>query len=431
MAKITGTNLNDILNAVVLGFGAEDNVIVGLDGDDTLTGGTQNDRLSAGAGNDQLFGGDGNDTLTGGLGADQMQGGLGDDIYVVDLEDNSSQIIENLGEGFDVVQSSVSWVLGDNFEQLILTGTSSINGTGSNDNNIILGNSAANTIAGAGGDDSLKGNGGDDLLQGNDDNDRLDGGLGNDRMIGGVGDDRYFVESTNDKVVENAGEGQDYVFVSNLTDYDLANHADLLFMGNGVVNGNGNALDNYIQGNANNNQINGNDGNDYLSGRNGNDNLKGSLNNDRLEGDRGNDVLSGGQNDDFLMGGDGSDQLKGDTGNDTLVGDIGVNAGVDSMLGGSGADTFVLGDLTQVFYDATTPKDPANPLYAVIQDFNILEGDRIQLHGVAADYVLKSTASGGTRLMVDLPGSNDRILAVLPTVNVATLNLTAPLFVYV
>jgi Ca2+-binding RTX toxin-like protein len=49
---------------------ALDNVLTGLDGNDTLSGGLGADTLSGGASNDILDGGPGNDTLTGGTGID-------------------------------------------------------------------------------------------------------------------------------------------------------------------------------------------------------------------------------------------------------------------------------------------------------------------------------------------------------------------------
>ncbi|PKN86346.1 MAG: Ig family protein, partial [Deltaproteobacteria bacterium HGW-Deltaproteobacteria-1] len=116
-----------------------------------------------------------------------MIGGTGDDTYVVD--NPGDVIIENAAGGTDTVQSSINYTLGANVNNLTLTGTSAINGTGTALNNVIIGNSANNILAGNAG------------------NDTLDGGAGADTMNGGAGNDTYVVDNTGDVITENANEG--------------------------------------------------------------------------------------------------------------------------------------------------------------------------------------------------------------------------------
>lgn len=130
--------------------------------------------------------GDGNDTITSLGGNHYIAGGQGHDTYIVDSTTDS--IIENFGEGTDTIQSSINYQLSDssNIENLTLIGKKSINGTGSNGNNMITGNSAVNKINGGNGDDQINGGAGNDVI---------DGSLGNDALTGGKGND-FFVFST-------------------------------------------------------------------------------------------------------------------------------------------------------------------------------------------------------------------------------------------
>jgi Ca2+-binding RTX toxin-like protein len=138
----------------------------------------------AGFGNDSnntIVGyGVGNNLINGGIGADIMIGGGGDDTYIVD--DIGDTVTENAGEGTDTVLSSVTFSLSANIENLDLTDTGNINGTGNNLGNEIIGNTGDNALSGGDGNDSIYGGVG---------NDTLDGGAGNDLLTGGVGNDVF------------------------------------------------------------------------------------------------------------------------------------------------------------------------------------------------------------------------------------------------
>src|SRR5262249_39287500 len=121
--------------------------------DDTVSG------LGAG---DHLSGLDGNDLIDGGAGADTMTGGAGDDTYVV--AQSADRVVEDSSGGEDLVLASVNYTLGDNVEDLALTGSFALKATGNGLDNAITGNGAANTLAGLGGADTLDGAGGSDTV---------------------------------------------------------------------------------------------------------------------------------------------------------------------------------------------------------------------------------------------------------------------------
>ncbi|QDI77106.1 MULTISPECIES: SGNH/GDSL hydrolase family protein [Leisingera] len=62
------------------GWGAKDNAIFALGGDDTIRAGGGHDAVAGGSGNDGIRGGSGNDVLLGGSGNDTVQGNRDDDI---------------------------------------------------------------------------------------------------------------------------------------------------------------------------------------------------------------------------------------------------------------------------------------------------------------------------------------------------------------
>jgi Ca2+-binding RTX toxin-like protein len=179
------------VGANVLIGNSGDNRLWGLDGNDILysDGGDDriasgNDHLYGGAGDDRLYGGEGNDRLDGGTGVDRMHGGLGDDVYVVN--DTTDYAYELAQEGTDRVNSSITYTLRANIENLTLTGSNAIDGIGNGLNNVLTGNTAANVLSGGDGADLLQGAGG---------NDTLNGGTGNDRLVGGAGTDKFLFDT--------------------------------------------------------------------------------------------------------------------------------------------------------------------------------------------------------------------------------------------
>ncbi|WGK93354.1 putative Ig domain-containing protein [Pseudomonas migulae] len=315
---------------------------------------------------DTLVGSSGNDTLDGDLGADTMTGGDGNDIYVVDNAFDSVEETNTSTAQIDTVQASVSWTLGANLENLVLTGVSEIDGTGNERRNFITGNAADNVI---------------------------DGAAGADSMSGGDGDDTYYVDNVDDTAIEtnsNAVPGGVDNVHSSLAAYTLGSNVENLYVDSaGAANGTGNALDNTLFAGAGNNVLDGRDGNDTVSferalagvtvnlstsaqqntAGSGLDTLKflenvtGSANADSLSGNSAANILNGGAGNDTLVGGSGDDRLIG-------------GAGTDNLTGGTGADTYAFGALSDMGVGA---------LRDVISGFKTSEGDHLDFTSLDAN----------------------------------------------
>ena len=324
------------------------NVLTGNSRINILNGGIGAYFLLGEAGNDQLIGSNGTDFLDGGLGADAMDGGPGSDTYIVD--DPGDGVLEANVTGVDLVNSSVTFVLGAYVENLTLTGSAAVNGTGNVLANVINGNAAANVLRGGQGDDTLNGGAGNDLIDGGAGIDVLDGGAGSDGMDGGPGDDTYIVDDLGDRAFEaSALWGVDRVRSS--VDFRLgANVENLTLTGSAAIKGIGNDLANSIVGNDSANWLKGGGGDDTLNGGGGSDTASyedatsgvnidlnfavqsgsGGLGTDTLyniesvQGSNYADVIVGNALDNELTGGSGNDNLEGQAGKDRLYGDDGM-----------------------------------------------------------------------------------------------------------
>jgi Ca2+-binding RTX toxin-like protein len=170
----------------------------------------------------------------------------------------------------DTLSSDTTTTLPATVENLTLTGTANINGTGNNGNNI------------------LKGNTGNNILTGGDGNDTY----------------RYAVTQVlgTDTIVETATGGIDTVdFTGTTTTVKL--NLDQTTQQTVVTNRLNLILSNSIE------NITGGSSNDTLTGNSLNNTLKGGSGTDVLNGGVGNDILIGGTGNDTLTGGAGSDRF--------------------------------------------------------------------------------------------------------------------------
>ncbi|QRF68047.1 beta strand repeat-containing protein [Ponticoccus alexandrii] len=361
--------------------------------------------------------------LRGNAGSNRFEGGMGDDTYHVGAGDI---VVEHADEGTDLVYADVDFALGDHVENLTLTGTADIDGTGNVLRNTIYGNTGDNILDGGGdydrmyglagddtymfdhtsdratesedaghdlvissvsvslsnhiedlrliGSDDLHGSGNalDNRIEGNAGNNELDGSDGADTLVGGAGDDSYFVDNAGDRIEERQNNGYDRV-TSSIATWTLAANLESLNFSNysDALSGTGNASDNLI------------------TGRNENDTLAGSGGDDTLEGAGGNDSLIGGQGDDSLDGGSGADTMVGGDGNDTYVIDNAGDVVVEEARGG--IDTIVIN--TSIF-----------TLAAEIENVTFANNGQYDANGNDADNVI---IGNSYQNVIDGQGGND------------------------
>jgi Ca2+-binding RTX toxin-like protein len=170
-----------------------DNRIDGNSASNLLTGAGGNDTLAGHDGNDTIDGGAGSDLLDGGKGGDAFYGGEGSDVYIV--EDKFDKVYEETDDSFDLVKSSIDFVLPMYVEGLTLTGRAALSGSGNAAANVLIGNEGPN------------------FLNGHEGADTLDGGLGTDTLVGGAGSDSFRFSVANPKGADlitdfNGGEDQ-------------------------------------------------------------------------------------------------------------------------------------------------------------------------------------------------------------------------------
>lgn len=255
--------------------------------------------------------------------------------------------------------------LGQNYINLVLTGTRDIDGTGNGFANTITGNSGDNDLRGLGGNDTLDGGAGNDRLYGGNGTDILNGGPGNDLLNGEGGVDTATYATATSAVRVSLG--------TTASQNTGGGGADRLVS---IENLTGSRFDDRLTGNSAANTLSGGNGDDALRGGGGKDTYSGgsgfdsaifstvrtqltidlsktafqatggagqqrfiSIENvtgsataaNTLRGNDSNNALTGGSAVDRLDGGLGSDVLRGAAGNDVLYGE-GPQAGGNTVL---------------------------------------------------------------------------------------------------
>lgn len=396
-------------------------IINGTNGSETLSGTSLGDLINGLAGDDVLNGLAGFDTLIGGFGNNTLNGGADSD--TASYAGSINNVIASLETGRgDFFGGSDTYI---GIENLI----------GSENTDVLTGNSLDNRLEGRGSFDRLFGNAGNDTLLGGDGNDQLEGGdggdsisgdKGNDRMIGGNGNDSFsWVDGDGSDVIRGDAGSDNLFFDGSLTQGDVIT---LNPVGTEIVLQRTNLIPITLRMESIEtfNAINTGGGDDvfivkdlglssgvtaiHFNGEGGNDRMEITNTSAKIiaSGGLGNDGIVGANNNDSLFGDEGSDILLGGAGDDTLTGANSLSptpgrGEIDTLVGGAGQDRFVLDN----FYndgDGLADGDASNFLdnpfasfdgtgdFARILDFRVGE-DKIQLSGPRNGYELRTIKS--------------------------------------
>ncbi|HWW04223.1 calcium-binding protein [Collimonas sp.] len=283
---------------------------------------------------------DSTNTVSGVLDSGHYYGTATDVDYVYGMGDNKDDLVVT-GPGPNVIEGGTgnNVVIGNGEQNIIFSGNgnSGVYAGTQVDLATAITNAKTATATGQKGDLIAVGNGNNTVVGGNG-NDAIFAGAGNNVIVCGPGNDTvlgglyasYAKLDWGVAVINNVIQPNDVSFAS------LAYTAPPHYEGNvdttGVPSGLGNAT---IFGGSGNDLIETSNGNNYVDAGSGNSSIFGGMGNDTIFGGTGNVTLSGGGGDDYIDCESGNDSAQGGSGNNTLIG----GSGNDRLFAGrSGAD---------------------------------------------------------------------------------------------
>jgi Ca2+-binding RTX toxin-like protein len=288
------------------------------------------------------------DVMPGTAGADSFYGYGGNDTYTVN--DAGDQVFEDPGKGTDTVLSSISYALAANVENLVLTGSSALSGTGNPLANVITGNAGASSLSGMGGNDRL-------LVTASGSGSAVDGGADFDTLV---------VSGAVSLGSIAAIEALELTAGATLTLTSTQSGTGLPL--NAVVSGSGALVINFDPGVSVPTKL-------Y--------NFTGFTGSITINGSSGVDVMKLGNVAHTANGGDGIDQIKGGSAADTIDG----GNGGDKINGAGGADILTGGAGNDVFKYANGSDSGLGAASDRITDFTIGQ-DRLNFSKIDADAAL-------------------------------------------
>ena len=367
--------------------GTVDNLVLTGTADLKAIGNQNADVIVGNSGKDTLVAGQGDDTLISGSGVTLLQGGPGNDTYVVN--NALDTVTTSAADSYNVLMSSVTYVMPANISELVLTGSDSIKGTSNGlDVSMTAGDGADTLVATTGQDTLAAGNG---LVT----------------MVGGTGNDTFVVNNSAD-VVTDSTTGKNNVVLASASFVLPANVETLTLTGSGDISATGN-------GDGRVDTLNAGYGNDTLFAGSDAAILNGGAGSTTFVVNSINDVV---QNADptqanslqssvtytlptnvnlLTLTGSSAITGTGNSGADTLI----ANSGVDTLVSGSGNDLFILGNVNDKVTNAFTANaDTIQSSYNVTLPVNV---NTLLLTGSDA---LTGTANGGNDTLVSNAGAD-------------------------
>ncbi|MFZ6654757.1 hypothetical protein [Undibacterium sp. TJN19] len=267
----------------------------------TLTGNTLANVITGNAGNDTLIAGTGLATLV---------GGTGSNVFVIN---NASDVITQAANAnTNLVQTSVSYTLPANVQNITGTGSASITLTGNSLSNVITGNAGTSKLVAGSGDTTLI------------------AGSGITTMTGGAGNDTFVVNNIADVVVAQTGGVN---LIKSSVSYTMpTNVQSMILTGTGALTATGNSGDNLIVSNGGASTLEGGAGTDVLEGGTGASTLKDSGGASAMLGGSGNTTMIAGSGAQFIAGGAGTNTIT-----------LGAGAAVVAFTTGDGKATITAG----------------------------------------------------------------------------------------
>ncbi|MFO0902613.1 MAG: choice-of-anchor D domain-containing protein [Pirellulales bacterium] len=393
------------ITACILAIVSEDQIVVGTNGADSLTGTPLvdlifgqdgNDTINGMAANDCIFGGRDHDTLIGNTGADLILGGSGNDSISGGIDNDT--ILGGSGDDELYGDQANDWIRGGRGNDLIRGGA---------DEDRLYGGDGVDSIYGELGHDQIWGEAGADYLEGNEDNDTLNGGADDDSIYGNAGVDKIQIQGIEGQfdVFDGGTQFDDLEIIGGapaaINGFSLATNNVERILGNGqglLGNANANVFNltgitfttlsplAFINGLEGNDQFTGSEFNDWFIGGEGNDTLIGNGGADILEGGAGVDSITGGNGNDTIDGGADGDSLQGDGGNDIFR--VRGNDMLTDTLVNGGANT------DRIVNMGATPVTIAG-FNALAQAFEYWEGNNQPILGtnVANEFDFRTSAS--------------------------------------
>jgi Ca2+-binding RTX toxin-like protein len=388
----------------------------------------------------------GADTLTSNAGVDTLVGGSGNDYFIVN---NAADVIQDTSSSAtNTIQSSFAYSLPTDVNNLILTGTSALTGTGNAGADVLTSNTGVDTLIGGSGNDKFILNNAADVVQdtsttasntvqaafgyslptnintlilagssniagfANNGSDSIVSNSGIDTLTGGGGNDTFVINNSSDVVQDTSTTATNsiqatvsYVLPTNINSLALTGTSALIGTANsGVDTLTANSgVDTLVGGSGNDTFVIGNSGDVIQDTSTTATNTAKSAVSYSLATNVNNLLLTGSAaivgtanaGNDSLTGNSGADTLIGGAGADTLV----AGTGVGTLIGGSGNTTFVINSASDVVQDTSTTATNvirSSVTYSLVANVNALI-----LTGTSA---LKGAANSGNDTLTSNTG---------------------------